>query len=187
VAPLPHLTTGVVPGRDQGATAPGTTHSQQQRRRLTFMVGLWGDDDSEDEEENEDEEEQEEQEAWAPGPMARVPYHNARLAWPRRLGAAGDWGLMDGGGGRDPPAFVTECDAASGLLVLPRGAWRPIAAAASASSSRPAQAGGGGGGLFSPKATHRFVLREAGEVGAEIEVLLEAAMDDGEGSEEGSF
>ena len=168
------------------------------------MVGLWGDSEEGEEEEGEGEasdsdsdsdgDEEEEGRVWAPGPMARVPFKNARLTWPRRLGAAGDWGLKKGEEEEDerrPITFLKTCDAASGLLVLPRGAWRPIGEgpaaagavpASSSSSSGPSsrsrggakeEGDGDGGALsFSPKATYRFVLQDAGEVGAEMEALL---------------
>jgi hypothetical protein len=176
----------VIPGRDLGDEAKAT--ADPQRRRLTFMVGLWGDSEEDESEESDDEEEEEEEgHAWAPGPMARVPFNDARLTWPGQLGAAGNWGLSSENGDKSQPVtFLSTCDATSGLLVLPRAAWRPVDAPAAPRAEEEGEEEGAM--LFSPKATYRFVLRDAGEVGAEMDGLLlaaaAAAMDGGESESE---
>ena len=163
------------------------------------MVGLWGVDDDDDEEEEDDNEE------WCPGPLKRVPFNDARLTWPARLGAAGDWGLGSKGaeegeeGERGPRAVMAGAAADSGLVVLPRGAWRPVGDGGKqrkgkGSKKRGREGGRGDGdgdgdgeGALSPKATDRFVLRGAGEVGEEMAglVMVDAPPLGMDGSEEG--
>lgn len=173
---------GVLPGRDNG----GGRDSDPQRRRVTLMVGLWGDEDGGEEGESDSDSEEEEGEEWTPGPMVRVPYDNVRLAWPGQLGREGNWGLRANEEGAGP-VFRETCAEGSGLVVLSTGAWRsivplppPDAARAGGRRKRGRRKEGEEGEgeeeveavAFSPKTTYRFVLREAGEMGAEMGALM---------------
>lgn len=184
---------GVVPGRRAGGRTGGR---EDGRRRVTFMVGFWEDDDSDgddDDNDNDDYEEEvdvEEEEGWEPGPMQEVPLASVALTWPGLLGEVKDWEVGGMEGGREEGGGGGTMD---GVVVLPKGAWtdmRPRGGEGGKEEGKEgkkhqARQGADEEGedededederekvySFSPKATYRFLLRCSREIEDEMEAL----------------